>query len=94
MAVGASVFTTGLGALPETTSGLAELVDWQPNAELLAESFAAMTVGALSEMQMNPSLAAVRREEQIKFIRDNYQWPSRAREWSGWLSQLVGRSWE
>jgi glycosyltransferase involved in cell wall biosynthesis len=94
MAVGASVFATGLGVLQETTSGLAALVDWQPNAERLAESFAAMTIDALSEMQRNPSRAAGRREERIKFIRDNYQWPSRAREWSVWLSQLAGRSWE
>lgn len=92
IAVGASVFTTGLGVLPETTSGLAELVDWQSNADLLAESFAAMTVSALGEMQKNPSQAAVRREERIKFIRDNYQWPLRAREWSGWLSELARRS--
>jgi len=89
MAVGASVFTTKLGALPETTNGLAELVDWQPNAKLLAESFADMAINVLSEMQKDPSQAAVRRAERIKFIRDNYQWPPRARAWSEWLSQLT-----
>ena len=90
MAAGASVFTTGLGALPETTNGLAELVNWQADPERLAASFAAMTADALSEMQRNPARAAVRREERIKFIHDNYLWPARAKEWSAWLSQLAG----
>ena len=91
MAIGTSVFATRLGALPETTNGLAELVDWQSNPELLVESLAAMTADALIEMQQDPTRAAIRREERIEFIRDNYLWPSRAKEWSAWLSQLTGR---
>ncbi|HLH97394.1 MAG TPA: glycosyltransferase family 4 protein [Xanthobacteraceae bacterium] len=92
MAVGASIFTTRLGALPETTNGLAELLEAQSNVDSLAEGFATMTADALSEMQRNPSRAALRREERIRFIHDNYLWPSRAREWSLWLSQLAGRA--
>jgi glycosyltransferase involved in cell wall biosynthesis len=89
MASGAAVLTTRLGVLPETTDGLASLVEWQADKARLAEDFAAMAIKALHEMQENPVEAAARREERIKFIREHYLWPARAKEWSEWLSQLA-----
>jgi glycosyltransferase involved in cell wall biosynthesis len=88
MAVGASVLTTKLGALPETTNGLASMVEWQPEENKLAARFAAMVIEVLRDMRQNPASAAARRDERIKFIRENYLWPNRAREWVDWLSQL------
>jgi len=90
MAVGAAVFVSRLGALPETTGGLASMVDWQPDEARLAARFADMAIEALRDMQQNPASAAARRNERIKFIRDNYLWPARAKEWVAWLSQLAG----
>jgi glycosyltransferase involved in cell wall biosynthesis len=89
MATGAAVLTTRLGAIPETTNGLASIVDWQPNKAQLSKSFAAMAIKALCDMQKTPVEAAARRNEQMKFIRNNYLWPARAKEWSEWLLSLA-----
>ena len=88
MAVGAAVLTTRLGALPETTNGLASMVEWQSDKAQLAASFAAMAIEVLRDMQQDHASAAARRAERIKFVRENYLWPSRAREWVDWVSQL------
>jgi glycosyltransferase involved in cell wall biosynthesis len=89
MAVGAAVLTTRLGALPETTAGLASMVNWQADQGRLAASFAAMTVEALRDMQQNPAAAAARRDQRIKFIRDHYLWGARALEWEQWLTHIA-----
>jgi glycosyltransferase involved in cell wall biosynthesis len=92
MATGAAVLTTHLGAIPETTNGLASMVGWQLNKAQLSESFAAMTIKALRGIQENPAEAAARRRVRMKFILNNYLWPARAKEWSEWLSSLASRS--
>jgi hypothetical protein len=84
------VFTTRLGALPETTGGLASMVEWQADGNALATSFADMTVAALREMQQDPAGAAARRDERIRFVNENYTWPVRAKEWVSYLSELTG----
>lgn len=89
MAVGAAVLTTRLGALPETTAGLASMVEWQADEGRLAASFAAMAVEALRDMRHNPAAAAASRVQRIKFIRDNYLWAARALEWEQWLTQIA-----
>jgi glycosyltransferase involved in cell wall biosynthesis len=89
MAAGAAVFTTRLGALPETTEGHAAMVDWQPDKAELAENFAAMVVQALRDMRKNPEAAKSRREQRLEFIRKNYLWPDRAKQWVEWLTQVV-----
>ena len=89
MAVGAAILTTRLGALPETTAGLASMVDWQGDKGRLAASFVATTVESLRDMRENPEAAAARRDQRIKLIRDHYLWPARAREWEQWLKQIA-----
>jgi glycosyltransferase involved in cell wall biosynthesis len=88
MAVGAAVFTTRLGALPETTNGLASMIEWRADKSQLAKNFATMAIVALRDMQRNPVAASTHREARIKFVNDNYTWPARAKEWIEWLSQL------
>lgn len=87
MASGAFIFTTRLGALPETTRGFAYLVDAERGE--LAERFAAMTIKALGELQSDPAAASLRREAQARFVRDNYRWSARASEWASWLAQMI-----
>lgn len=89
MAAGAFIFTTSLGALPETTNGFAYLVDPAPDPQLLAERFAAMTVKAWHELQSDPAAASQRREAQARFVRERYRWSDRAAEWVSWLEQIV-----
>ena len=88
MAAGAAVFTTRLGALPETTNGLASMVDWDADGSRLAGSFADMAVAALREAKEDPATALISRDARIKFVNDNYTWPARANEWLAWLSQF------
>jgi glycosyltransferase involved in cell wall biosynthesis len=89
MAAGAFIFTTRLGALPETTNGFGYLVDDEPDPQILAERFAAMTVQAWHELGADPAAASQRREAQARFVRDRYRWSDRAAEWASWLEQVV-----
>lgn len=89
LALGAAVFATRLGALAETTGGLASMIDWQPDEPALARRFSDMAIEALRDMQKNPSFAVAQRNQRIKFIRENYLWAARAKEWAAWLSQLI-----
>lgn len=89
MAAGAAVFTTRLGALPETAGGFASMVDPSDDRTKLAGSFAGMVADALAEMRRESAAAAERREAQLAFIRQNYLWPARAAEWQAWLSSLL-----
>jgi glycosyltransferase involved in cell wall biosynthesis len=89
MAAGAAVFTTRLGALPETTQGHAAMVDWQPDKTKLAENFAAMVIQALRDMREYPEVATAQREKRLEYIRKNYLWPDRAKQWAEWLTQIV-----
>jgi glycosyltransferase involved in cell wall biosynthesis len=89
MAAGAFIFTTRLGALPETTNGFAYLVDSDPDPGMLAERFAAMTIEAWRELLADPAAAARRREAQASFVRASYRWADRATEWVSWLEQVA-----
>ena len=92
MALGAAVFITRTGALPETTGGLASMTEFQPDRGQLANDFASTAINALVEMQENRSVALARREQRIGFVRKHYLWPDRAREWAGWLSEIARAS--
>ena len=89
MAMGASVITTRLAALPETLAGHGVLVDPVSQPELLASNFATAVISTLRSQRLLPAAAAARRDAQIAFVRQSYLWPLRAREWESWLSQMV-----
>jgi len=89
MAMGASVLTTDLAALPETLGGFGHMVAAQDDPKILAGAFAAMAIDALNAMKRNPDEAAARRAAQIEFVRTHYVWPPRAREWQDWLSAMI-----
>jgi glycosyltransferase involved in cell wall biosynthesis len=89
MAAGAFIFTTRLGALPETTNGFGYLVDADPDPQILAERFAAMTVKAWYELGSDPAAASQRRADQARFVRGRYRWSDRATEWVSWLERAV-----
>jgi len=92
MAVGAAVVTTRLGALPETTNGLASMIDSQADKTELARSFATKTIETLREAQRDAQRATTERERRRTYILDNYSWSARASEWIDWLTHLRGRS--
>lgn len=88
MAVGAAVLSTRLAAIPETTAGHADLVEWQEDKVALARSFAAMAIETLRGMQQAPGSAEQRRQARIRYVRENCTWPLRAREWAAWLMHV------
>ena len=89
MAMGATVLTTGLAALPETLAGFGRMVPPSEDPAALARDFVSMTVETLNDMKMHRDKAAFRRETQMAFVRQHYTWPPRALEWQNWLSGLV-----
>jgi len=89
MAMGATVITTRLGALPETLAGHGVLVDFVDQPALLAVNFASAVISTLKAQRLLPAAAAARRAAQMAYVRENYLWTNRAREWEAWLSQLT-----
>jgi glycosyltransferase involved in cell wall biosynthesis len=82
MAAGCLCVVGDLGALPETTQGLAELVPLGDDAEDYARRFAERVVAVLGTP---PEAAAERRDRQLRHLAATATWPLRARAWSGWL---------
>lgn len=91
MAAGAAVYTTRLGALPETTGTHATMIDWQADKTALADAFADMVVRALQEARENPQGAMTLLTQRRAHVRSNYLWPDRAKEWEHWLVTIVGK---
>jgi glycosyltransferase involved in cell wall biosynthesis len=89
MAMGATVITTRLGALPETLAGHGVLIDIVERPELFAANFASAVVSTLKSQRLLPAAAAARRTAQMAYVRENYLWAKRAREWEQWLAQLA-----
>jgi glycosyltransferase involved in cell wall biosynthesis len=92
LAAGALVVTSRLGALAETCAGFGRLVVPIGRArshEQFAAEFLAELEMAVSEIQANPALFAMRQFEQVTAISARYRWDIRAREWeaaaAGWL---------
>jgi len=91
MAAGAAVYTTRLGALPETAGTHAGMIDWQPDKSALANAFADLAIRALQEARENPDNAMTLLAQRREYIKKNYLWPARAQEWEQWLTTIVGK---
>src|SRR6185437_9655344 len=89
MAMGATVITTRLGALPETLAGFGRMVEPDDNPAALAKNFAAMAIDALNDIRSKPAEAAARRQAEIAYVHENYTWPARAIEWQSWLFEMI-----
>lgn len=89
MAAGCLAVVGDLGALSETTQGLAELVAPGESPQDYAGRFAERVVQVLG---MAPEAQAERRLRQMRHLAATATWPVRARAWSAWLdSALAGR---
>jgi len=89
MAAGAAVITTRLGALPETTADFATLVDHNRDKTKLTKQFAEATIETLLQIRRGPAAALARRDAQIAYTKENYNWSARALEWQSWLTELA-----
>lgn len=91
-AVGAALFLTRLGALPEINAGLGSFIDSPTDREKLVRDFAALVSRELKIMTVNPGLAAAQRATRITNYRLRFAWPRIAVEWESWLDSLVGQT--
>jgi glycosyltransferase involved in cell wall biosynthesis len=89
IAMGATVLTTRLGALPETLAGFGKMIEPRDDPAALAKDFAAMAIDALNEIRRKPDEAAERRRAGIAYVHENYTWPARALEWQSWLFEMI-----
>jgi len=88
MSAGAHVISTGLGALPETTSGFATIVDQVASHPIMfATRYAEIVANTIAST--NPEEASVRRNNQINLVRQVYSWSDRASTWNGWLQEVI-----
>lgn len=84
MAAGCLAVVGDLGALAETTRGLAELVPLAPDPADYASAFADRVVEALGDPGLGPRL-----DRQRRLLAETAGWPVRARAWSLWLEAAL-----
>ena len=91
MASGCFIVTSALGALPETTAGFAELVefttDW-PTYQARYEQALARVIEQFSYPENHLKLESHLRT-QVNYIHDHYTWQRRADEWINFLETLI-----
>ena len=86
MAVGAEIYTTTLGALPESGGGHARMVEMSDG---LARRFADMVIEGIRDCERDPESAMVRRVERVQYIATNFVWSKIAAQWDEWLVSLT-----
>lgn len=86
MAAGCLCVVGDLGALAETTQGLAELVAPGEGPQDYAGRFAERV---LQVLRMTPEVQAERRLRQMRHLAATATWPVRARAWSAWLEAAL-----
>lgn len=89
MAAGCIAIVGELGALPETTLGMAELVEPSTDQEVYARRFADRINQMLTWSAANPEALADRLEYQVRTLRERATWSARASEWSRWIGELL-----
>ncbi len=89
MAVGAEVFTTRLGALPETCAGWQHDVAFTLDPDALAKNFAEMVIDRLDVSEGFADRFVGPRNGRMNYVRQNYTWALRAKQWEAWLSSLM-----
>lgn len=91
MAAGCQVVTSAQAALPETTAGYAWLLPVDPvDAHRHAQGFAQGLIEALLSLRADPGAERFLRA-QVNWVNATAPWEQRAREWTVWLSWLLGR---
>jgi glycosyltransferase involved in cell wall biosynthesis len=89
MSCGASIFTTRLGALPETVGSYGQYVDYSDDHQFLTKSYADLMITSLRYMMDNQDICARLRAEQASFVRKNLTWANRALEWDRLLTSMT-----
>jgi tetratricopeptide (TPR) repeat protein/glycosyltransferase involved in cell wall biosynthesis len=90
LAAGCAVVTSALGALPETTAGLARLVPFGQDRAAYLDRFVAETVASLEQITAAESAELERQlRRQVDQINATSCWPALAGHWRSWLHGLA-----
>ncbi len=93
LAAGMEVISTSLGALPETTLGLATLIPPpRDQREVVAflHNYTRVLESAMQRREANPELWAEQRWEQVRKVMDSATWQHRASEWERLIASKCG----
>jgi glycosyltransferase involved in cell wall biosynthesis len=88
MAAGCRVITGDLGALRETTAGFAQLIPFTGDLKKYGLDFAIRVISEIRKFLTNDQKLESDLSKQVNFVKDNYTWSKRAREWEKWLESL------
>lgn len=96
MASGSALVTTAMGALPETTMGFANIVNWGDLTEhnvgstgMIATSYANVMADFTSMFLEKREMVLNTLDKQVQVARAHFNRPNRAREWAGWLETFI-----
>lgn len=93
LAAGCEVVSTALGALPQTTLGLATLIPASKDSAVLRKAF---EDAVIARLRLRESLSAPELEAQlqtqVQHILQRMDWETQARAWISWLERLARES--
>lgn len=90
MAAGCAVVSTTLGALPETTGGLARLVPYGGDRAVLRRAYLEAVLETSRRIAAEtPAQRLERIAGQTGFVRARYDWSILARQWEAWLAAVA-----
>jgi len=81
MGAGCLIYTSNLGALPETLANFGLLTEVPPDTAIHAKLFADVTIGATRAAITVPQAIEERIKAQQEYVREHYTWKKRALEW-------------
>lgn len=89
MAAGMEIIATRTGALPETTMGMADLVDiTSADGAVLVEDYRAAMQRAIDRFTSNPQAWAEIMFDRLRRANEVFPWAKRAKEWEEYLQKL------
>ncbi|WP_460194013.1 O-linked N-acetylglucosamine transferase family protein [Thermosynechococcus sp. FA-CM-4201] len=91
MASGCLIVTSALGALPETTAGFADLVEFTTDWPTYRANYGKALRKAIERFR-DPTAHSALEEHlraQVNYIHKNYTWSIRAQEWIAFLESLL-----
>ncbi|QSF49246.1 glycosyltransferase [Thermosynechococcus sp. GLH187] len=91
MASGCFIVTSALGALPETTAGFAELVEFTTDWPTYQARYGQALARILDQFYCPENRIKLESHlrSQVEYIHDHYTWQRRADEWINFLESLI-----
>lgn len=90
LAAGCEVVSTALGALPQTSLGLASLIPSDSDTARFRRRFEDTVIARLQAIQSStPEAREAQLQRQVQHVRSAMDWDTQARAWIDWLTSLA-----